>query len=273
MAWGLGDSAWTGSLTDYAVRIRPEDLMPGDILLFQNHDDPQKGSHVTIFGGWADAEHDAYIAYEQTKPHTRIKTTPFAYWSHSADYVPYRYKNLRQPGSDDYPGPRSFGPGADNAYVTRLGRMLAERGAAPYYRMGPGPRWSKADRVATTAFQRAQGWSGKDADGIPGPTTWRYLVRGEGADIVAAPAVRGGAQGPSYPGAARFRPGEANADVLRLRRWLAAKGFTRYDGPGPDLGWGEADRRAVEAFQRSQGWSGDEADGHPGPETWRRLFS
>jgi peptidoglycan hydrolase-like protein with peptidoglycan-binding domain len=151
--------------------------------------------------------------------------------------------------------------------------MLAGRGGARYYRTGPGPRWSGADRAATAAFQKAQGWSGRDADGVPGPATWRHLVRGDGTGIAAPAAVRGGVQGPPYPGAARFRPGQSNGDVLRLGRQLAAKGFGRYDGSGPGPGWTEADRRAVEAFQRSQGWSGDEADGHPGPETWRRLFS
>jgi hypothetical protein len=273
MAWGLGDSAWTGSLTDYAERIRVDQLMPGDILLFHNPEEPETGSHVTIFGGWADAEHEEYIAYEQAKPHARIRTTPFAYWSHSSDYVPYRYKYIRKPAPDDvYPGTGSFGPGAENPYVNRLGRMLAGRGATPYYRVGPDPKWSASDRRATAAFQHSQGWSGDDADGIPGPATWRYLVRGEGTDI-AAPATRGGAPGPSYPGAARFRPGQANEDVLRLGRQLAAKGFGAHypTGPGPD--WSEAARRAVEAFQRTQGWSGTEADGYPGPETWRRLFS
>ncbi|WP_202452375.1 peptidoglycan-binding protein, partial [Streptomyces sp. SID6139] len=36
--------------------------------------------------------------------------------------------------------------------------------------------------------------------------------------------------------------------------------------------WGEADRQAVAAFQRGQGWRGGAADGSVGPETWRRLF-
>lgn len=284
MAWGLGDSAWTGSLTDYAERISPEELMPGDILLFQNPEDPQEGSHVTLFGGWADAEHEEYIAYEQARPHARIMTTPFAYWSHSADYVPYRYRYLRPPATDDdYPGADSFGAGSRNAYVTRLGRMLAARGGRPYYRQGPGPRWSDADRRAIAAFQKAQGWSGADADGIPGPATWRYLVRGQGTDIAepvpvpasaSASAVLDTARAPAYPGAAAFRPGRTGDDIARLRRRLAVRGFGgRYDGSGPGHLWDEADRRAVEAFQRAQGWSGDEADGHPGPETWRRVFS
>ena len=37
------------------------------------------------------------------------------------------------------------------------------------------PRWSEADRRNVEAFQRAQGWRGGAADGLPGPETWRRL--------------------------------------------------------------------------------------------------
>ena len=32
-----------------------------------------------------------------------------------------------------------------------------------------------------------------------------------------------------------------------------------------------ADKRAVTWFQKKQGWTGSDADGYPGPETWKRL--
>lgn len=51
------------------------------------------------------------------------------------------------------------------------------------------------------------------------------------------------------------------------------KGYGRYYTSGPGPRWTEADRRNVEAFQRAQGWRGAEAEGYPGPETWRRLFA
>ncbi|MDT0306472.1 peptidoglycan-binding protein [Streptomyces sp. DSM 44917] len=86
-------------------------------------------------------------------------------------------------GVGDFPGAQYFGPGANNAYVTQLGRMLIQRGAGRFYTVGPGPKWSEADLRATRAFQQAQGWRGEDADGIPGPTTWRLLVTGGGRDI------------------------------------------------------------------------------------------
>lgn len=51
------------------------------------------------------------------------------------------------------------------------------------------------------------------------------------------------------------------------------KGYGAHYRSGPDPRWTEADRRNVEAFQRAQGWRGKEADGYPGPDTWRRLFA
>ncbi|MBC2904997.1 peptidoglycan-binding protein [Streptomyces cupreus] len=285
MAWGLPGNEWTGTLGQYGVRIPKEDLQPGDILLFHNPADPQDGSHVVIFGGWADYTHTYYIAYEQTRPNTRRQSTPYAYWSYSSRYVAYRYKGLMgvtggsvpdsdKPAAAPFPGPAYFGPGADNKYVTQLGRLLVERGAGPYYSSGPGPRWSDADRRATQAFQQAQGWRGRDADGLPGPRTWALLVTGKGKDITAgAPAPPSSHGVPGYPGRAMFRPGADNSHVTRLGGQLVKKGFGKYYTTGPGPRWGEADRRNVEAFQRAQGWRGGTADGYPGPETWRRLFS
>ena len=227
MAWNLPGNEWTGSLHQYGVQIAKEDLQPGDILLFHNPSDPEQGSHVVLFGGWTDYTHTYYIAYESTRPYARRQSTPYAYWSHSDRYLAYRYKGLTsgtagtepdttKPGTakpstgepstgepdtakpaapveTPFPGTAYFGPGANNKYVTQLGRMLVERGAGRYYTTGPGPRWSDADRRATQAFQQAQGWRGADADGWPGAQTWTLLVTGQGRDVTA------GAAGPPAP--------------------------------------------------------------------------
>ncbi|MEV6007206.1 peptidoglycan-binding protein [Streptomyces sp. NPDC051976] len=355
MAWGLGSSAWTGDLAAYGVRITRDALQPGDILLYHNTADPRHGSHTVVFGGWVDDDHTVYTGYEQTPPGARVRTTPYPYWTHSAKYVPYRYKYLVTGGGSAsgapvaaglaYPGRGAFGPGHSNSHVTRLGAMLIGRGGGGYYEVGPGPRWGTADRDATRAFQRAQGWTGPDADGIPGPTTWSYLIHHHGHDIppphasaVTAAKVPAGAGGttavpsakppakppanapaggtgmaskppakapaaetaapppakapaapldahppvvdrvlgggvPPYPGGGVFRPGRGGDAVLALGRRLVVKGFGKHYRTGPSGVWGEADRRNVEAFQRAQGWSGRQADGYPGPETWRRLFT
>ncbi|WP_326811558.1 peptidoglycan-binding protein [Streptomyces scopuliridis] len=308
MAWNLSDNEWTGSLADFGVRISRDELEPGDMLLFHNPADPNKGSHVTLFGGWTDYTHSYYVAYEQTKPHARMESTPVGYWSNPDRYVAYRYKGLTEVSegkgpnsatgkgagtSAAYPGARSFGPGARNAHVTRLGRLLIQRGGKRFYSQGPGPQWGEADRRATRAFQLAQGWRGAEADGTPGPGTWRLLVKGLGKNIPAGGAGGrpGGSVGPggsgsvgggngsgtgkaaAFPGVRFFRPGQSSVHVEQLGRQLVRKGFGKHYTSGPGRLWTEADRRNVEAFQRAQGWRGSAANGYPGPETWRRLFA
>lgn len=288
MAWNLGTNEWTGSLAAFATRITKNELLPGDMLLFHNPADPSKGSHVVLFGGWVDQKRTHYVAYEQTKPATRRQATPYGYWSNSTKYVPYRFNGVvggvvlddpapgpKPGGSTAFPGAAKFGPGRTGDHIARLGRMLIDRGAYRFYPKGVADRtWSEHDRLATQAFQAAQGWTGAEADGIPGAHTWRLLVDGEGRDI---PPSVAGAPGPggvrAYPGVGVFRPGRSHEAVAALGRQLVKKGFgTHYtSGPGPQ--WGEADRRNVEAFQRAQGWRGAAADGYPGPETWRRLFA
>ncbi|MEN8650226.1 peptidoglycan-binding protein [Streptomyces sp. 21So2-11] len=282
IAWNLGGNEWTGSLAQFGTRMTREELEPGDMLLFHNPADPNKGSHVTIFGGWTDYTHTYYTAYEQARPHTRKQATPYAYWHNSSRYIAYRYKGLSAgsggaSSSTSYPGAQSFGPGANNKHVTRLGQLLSERGAARYYKQGPGPRWGEADRGATAAFQRAQGWRGQEANGLPGPRTWGLLVSGEGRDIpkpgggtAPAPAPTAGA---AFPGMGYFKPGQSNVYVEKLGKQLVKKGFAKHYGSGPGPRWTEADRRNVEAFQRAQGWRGAAADGYPGPQTWKRLFA
>ncbi|MFJ1753668.1 peptidoglycan-binding protein [Kitasatospora sp. NPDC088134] len=282
MAWGLGSSQTTWTLPDFAERISKDELQPGDALIYNNAADPQGGSHVVLFGGWTDAAHTRYTALEQTRPHTLKRTTPYAYWSHAGSYLPYRYKGLSQPmpapeNSDAFPGADKFGPGRVNPYVTRLGKMLVDRGGTRFYGEGPSPDWGEADRRATEAFQLAQGWHGAEADGYPGKDTWDLLVRRLGQDIPAAagtpspPPPPAGA--PAFPGADRFGPGQVNDWVLQLGQQLVRKGFGAAYREGPSRDWGEADRLNVAAFQRAQGWSGAEADGYPGPDTWKLLFS
>ncbi|MFZ3470583.1 peptidoglycan-binding protein [Streptomyces sp. 4.24] len=311
MAWNLGTNEWTGSLDKFATKITKEELLPGDMLLFHNPADPNKGSHVVLFGGWVDETRTHYVVYEQTRPTTRRQATPYGYWNNAAKYLPYRFNGLAgsvvpdpavgeppAPGgtpavSATFPGASKFGPGADNAYVAQLGRMLSDRGGSRFYPKGVSTRWSDSDRLATQAFQRAQGWTGADADGMPGAHTWRLLAQHQGKDIpptqgaaptppapappVPAPPKPGGAPGPAgkpaYPGVATFRPGVSHPSITALGRQLVKKGFGKNFTSGPGPRWGEADRRSVEAFQRAQGWRGAEADGYPGPETWRRLFA
>ncbi|MXQ54276.1 peptidoglycan-binding protein [Shimazuella alba] len=80
------------------------------------------------------------------------------------------------PVTKSFPGTKYFKSGAKNKYVTQLGYMLVTAGYGKYYKVGPSPEWSSADLKNCQAFQRAQGWTGSDADGYPGPETWKRLV-------------------------------------------------------------------------------------------------
>lgn len=74
-----------------------------------------------------------------------------------------------------FPGAGFFHAGASNVHVTELGNQLVKKGFGRHYKVGPGPSWGEADRLNTQDFQHAQGWTGGDADGYPGPETWRRL--------------------------------------------------------------------------------------------------
>lgn len=180
-----------------------------------------------------------------------------------------------EPSGDEFPGADKFGPGKSNAYITRLGTMLALRGGTRFYSEGPGPSWGKADENATRAFQQAQGWSGGDADGIPGPTTWHLLVTGGGNSIpadkpvvsasrVAAaarrdPSLRQG--GTTYP-----------ADVAPVKQALVSLGYL--SGPYSGGGYfGSTTVTAYAAWQRSLGHRGTAADGIPGKSSLSALAS
>lgn len=80
-----------------------------------------------------------------------------------------------KPSVPAFPGAVYFRAGANNKYVTQLGKQLVRKGFGRSYRQGPGPTWTAVDRAAVKAFQKAQGWTGSDADGYPGPETWKRL--------------------------------------------------------------------------------------------------
>lgn len=76
--------------------------------------------------------------------------------------------------------PSTWKIGSTGPAVTKLGQRLVihakELGLPAPYKQGPGPEFTETDRVAVAAFQRAQGWTGADADGFPGAETFRRLA-------------------------------------------------------------------------------------------------
>ncbi|MDQ0793571.1 N-acetylmuramoyl-L-alanine amidase [Streptomyces sp. B1I3] len=80
---------------------------------------------------------------------------------------------------------------------------------------------------------------------------------------------------PAYPGASHFKVGRIDAHVTVLDKALVKAGLAKYYSgkayePGPYFS--EYTKKNIQAFQKSQGWSGSDADGIPGAETWKRIF-
>lgn len=75
---------------------------------------------------------------------------------------------------EPFPGSAFFRPGRNDPMITVMGHRLNAEGCGRY-RHGPSPDWSEYDRRSYAAWQKKLGFKGKDADGIPGRTSWDLL--------------------------------------------------------------------------------------------------
>ncbi|MFD7764095.1 peptidoglycan-binding protein [Streptomyces microflavus] len=157
-----------------------------------------------------------------------------------------------------------YGYGAKGSHVTLVGKGLVKRGFGSRYTSGPGPTWTDVDTASYAAFQKSLGLSGKAANGVPDKDSLKQLL-----GSLPAPAK----PMPPFPGASYFGTGKRNSHITLLGKQLVKRGFgaSYTSGPGPK--WSDADRKAVAAFQRSRAELRGDADGIPGPLTWKLLFS
>lgn len=75
---------------------------------------------------------------------------------------------------EPFPGAGFFAQGRSSAVITAMGKRLVAEDCGKY-KVGPGPNWTEADRKSYAEWQRKLGFSGDDADGIPGPASWEKL--------------------------------------------------------------------------------------------------
>jgi len=90
MCWGTSKPGYTTfTMPSISKAIKKADLLPGDVLLCTTE-------HVVLFGGWADASHTQYTAYEETRPGegTVKRVTPYPYWYNQGCFVPHRYNSV-----------------------------------------------------------------------------------------------------------------------------------------------------------------------------------
>ncbi|MEV3860704.1 GH25 family lysozyme [Streptomyces sp. NPDC050095] len=115
-----------------------------------------------------------WLIHQYTSTPTDTNVARFASRGDMAKWAGTKSSSVK-PNVPAFPGAAYFRAGAKNKYVTLLGQALVRKGYGHFYTQGPGPQWTAVDRAAVQAFQKAQKWSGSDADGYPGPETWRRL--------------------------------------------------------------------------------------------------
>lgn len=73
-----------------------------------------------------------------------------------------------------FPGESWFRTEPHSPVITSMGKRLEANGVGRYSE-GPGPQWTDSDKASYAAWQRKCGFSGADASGWPGKTTWDKL--------------------------------------------------------------------------------------------------
>ncbi|MEW2406477.1 peptidoglycan-binding protein [Streptomyces griseoviridis] len=79
-----------------------------------------------------------------------------------------------KPTYEPFPGAAWFKKNPKSPIVTAMGKRLVAVGCSAY-KSGPGAQWTDADKASYAKWQRKQGYTGADADGWPGKTTWDAL--------------------------------------------------------------------------------------------------
>ncbi|MGW2640086.1 peptidoglycan-binding protein [Streptomyces sp. NPDC001348] len=74
-----------------------------------------------------------------------------------------------------FPGKDFFQPWRADPIIEAMAVRLIDVGCSAYGGDGPDYRWDDEDRESYARWQRQLGFSGPDADGIPGKFTWDKL--------------------------------------------------------------------------------------------------
>jgi hypothetical protein len=125
------------------------------------------------------------------------------------------------------------------------------------------------------AYLRKNGGAGNEIKGhrdgyataCPGDALYALLKAGEFEPTTPAPSTQTYV---AFPGVTWFKKNPNSPIVTAMGKRLVALGYRGYaKGPGPQ--WTEADRKAYAWWQRKLGYSGADADGWPGRDSWTKL--
>lgn len=153
----------------------------------------------------------------------------------------------------------AYGYGASGDHVTKVGQALVSKGFGGAYREGPGPNWTDADTENYAAFQRSLGYSGSDADGVPGETSLRQLLG----------YVPSAQSGPPFVHALRYNGYSYSYDD-QARIWQAKMAQRTWAIGAADGFYGPHSADICRQFQRRHGLV---VDGVVGPKTWAETWN
>lgn len=158
MAWDLDQYTdfWTGNLNLVSHTIPAAQLLPGDILL--------SDEHTILFAGWADAEHTTFDYYEEAHPGTNARyvvDAPLAAFLDNG-FAPFRYDGVVDSGAL----PANPADGQLYSQLVQQGSEINPAGVLPGWLRGlasPRTGTAAASVKARIAVQAAADVSGSDA--------------------------------------------------------------------------------------------------------------
>ncbi|WP_236256340.1 peptidoglycan-binding protein [Streptomyces hygroscopicus] len=157
----------------------------------------------------------------------------------------------------------AYGYGAQGTHVTKVGKALVAKGYGKHYAQGPGPKWTDADTQNYADYQHSLGYSGADADGVPGASSLRKLLGTLPGKTSTAKAVSlskliaAAKSDPAKPGTPISYAGARTVEDALAAEGLLAKKYA-------DGHFGTQTKAAYAAWQRRCGYLGAAADGIPG---------
>ncbi|RYP52818.1 hypothetical protein DL768_002067 [Monosporascus sp. mg162] len=216
---------------------------------------------------WTDADQASYKCWQEKLGYTGTDADG---WPGEASW-----SELKVPWTEDgdvgnqkltpFPGAEWFKSKPNSPIITAMGKRLVAVGCNKYSE-GPGPQWSDVDQASYKCWQEMLGYTGADADGWPGQTSWERLRVPWTGDFPAPDPLLY----EPFPGADYFKQQPSSWIVNEMSLRLVAVGCDRFStGPGPE--WVDDTQESYACWQTKLGYTGEDADGWPGAASWSAL--